>query len=73
MELEARGIATAIVVIEPMTPVAESTKRIMGIPGYEYCVMGRPYAGLTPEESATQAKRLIPRINQLLTSRQAYG
>ncbi len=69
MELEARGIPTAVVVVEPMVPIAESTKRLMGIPAYDYCVMGRPYAGLSPEESASQAKRLMPRINQLLTGK----
>ncbi len=67
LELEWAGVPSAVIIAEPLMGAAEAMKRLSGMAAYEYCLMDRPYSNMAPEELRQQARRLAPRITELLT------
>lgn len=66
--LERKGIPSAVLVTKPFDSQAKAMANLLGLPGYEYAVIGHPMGSLNEEQVLDRAKEAIDQVEKQLTS-----
>lgn len=66
--LESKGIPSVVLVTKPFNSQAKAMANLLGLPGYEYAVIGHPMGSLTDEQVLDRAKEAIEQVEKQLTS-----
>jgi hypothetical protein len=66
--LESKGIPSVVLVTRPFNSQAKAMANLLGLPGYEYAVIGHPMGSLTDEQVLDRAKEAIEQVEKQLTS-----
>ncbi len=69
IELEKRGVPTAVICTEPFTSSARAMARIGGIPDYPYVVLPHPLGSLSHQALRDRAVRAAPEVLRILLAR----
>ncbi len=67
IELEKRGVPTAVICTEPFRPTVEMVARVRGMPGYPVAYIPHPVGSLTDARLRERARAVAPEIRALLT------
>ncbi len=67
IELEKKGVPTAVICTEPFRPTVETVAKVRGMPGYPVAYIPHPVGSLTDEQLRERAKEVAPEIKTLLT------
>ena len=66
IELEKRGVPTAVICTEPFISSAKAMAQIGGIPDYPYVVVPHPLGSLAPETLRERARQAAPEVLRIL-------
>ena len=66
--LEQKGIPSVVLVTEPFNSQAKAMANLLGLPGYEYAVIGHPLGSLPEEQVRDRSSEAIDQVEKLLTS-----
>lgn len=66
--LEHKGIPSVVLVTRPFDSQAKAMANLLGLPGYEYAVIGHPMGSLTDEQVLERSKEAIAQVEKQLTS-----
>ena len=66
--LERKGIPSVVLVTKPFNSQAKAMANLLGLPGYEYAVIGHPMGSLTDEQVLGRSKEAIDQVEKQLTS-----
>ncbi len=66
--LERKGTPSVVLVTRPFNSQAKAMANLLGLPGYEYAVIGHPMGSLTEEQVLDRAKEAIDQVEKQLTS-----
>ena len=66
--LERKGTPSTVLVTKPFDTQARAMTTIMGLPGYQYAVMGHPMGSLTEEQVLGRANEVFPQVLEQLVS-----
>ncbi|MDA0768954.1 MAG: hypothetical protein BZY79_02765 [SAR202 cluster bacterium Casp-Chloro-G4] len=66
--LERKGIPSVVLVTKPFNSQAKAMANLLGLPGYEYAVIGHPMGSLTDEQVLDRAKEAIDQVEKQLTA-----
>jgi hypothetical protein len=66
--LETKGIPSVVLVTKPFNSQAKAMANLLGLPGYEYAVIGHPMGSLTDDQVLDRAKEAIEQVEKQLTS-----
>ena len=66
IELERRGITTAVVVTEPFIATGHAMAALDGAPGYRFAVVGHPTAALDGPELKAAARLAAEQCERIL-------
>ena len=66
--LERKGIPSVVLVTKPFNSQAKAMANLLGLPGYEYAVIGHPMGSLTDEQVLERSKEAIDQVEKQLTS-----
>lgn len=69
IELERRGVPTAVICTEEFVSSAKAQAAISGNPDYPFVVVSHPIGSLTPAELRRRAATAIPQVIAILTGR----
>ena len=69
VELEKRGVATAVICTEPFESGAQAMANLGGIPDYPFVIIQHPIGSLTPEQIRERAIEAAPQVIQSLIAR----
>ncbi len=69
IELEARGIPTAVICTEPFISSGKAMSRIKGIPDYPFVVAPHPLGSLSSEQLRQKAIQAAPEVLGILLAR----
>ncbi len=67
IELERRGVPTAVVCTEQFVSSVRAQAEICGNPLYPFVVVAHPIGSLTPRELEERADAAVPRVVAILT------
>ena len=67
IELERRGVPTAVICTDQFIASAKAQAEICGNPGYPFVVVAHPVGSLTPAELRERAKTAAPQVIDVLT------
>jgi len=67
IELEKKGVPTAVICTEPFRPTVEMVSKVRGMPDYPVAYIPHPVGSLTDEQLRGRAKEIAPTIRTLLT------
>jgi hypothetical protein len=67
LELEARGVPTAVVITEPFRPTVEAICETRSIRGDWFVVLEHPIGNLTESELRKRAETAVTKIGEILT------
>jgi hypothetical protein len=66
--LEKKGIPSTVLVTKPFDSQARAMTNLLGLPGYQYAVIGHPMGSLTEEQVLGRAKEALPQVLKQLTA-----
>ena len=66
MTAERQGVPAIGVMTERFVSAAELMARALGMPGYEFAVIGHPISSASPEQLADYARRVVEQARRLL-------
>ena len=66
--LEQKGIPSVVLVTKPFNSQAKAMANLLGLPGYQYAVIGHPMGSLTDDQVLDRSKEAIDQVVKLLTS-----
>ena len=66
--LENKGVPSVVLVTKPFNSQAKAMANLLGLPGYEYAVIGHPMGSLTDDQVLDRAKEAIEQVEKQLTS-----
>ena len=66
--LEHKGVPSVVLVTRPFDSQAKAMANLLGLPGYEYAVIGHPMGSLSEEQVLDRAKEAIDQVERQLTS-----
>ena len=69
IELEKRGVPTAVICTEPFISSARAMSKIGGIPEYPFVVLPHPLGSLSPEALREKAVQAAPEVLQILLAK----
>ena len=69
IELEKRGVPTAVICTEPFVSSAKAMAQIGGISDYPFAVVPHPLGSLTQETLRERAVQAAPQVLQLLLAK----
>ena len=67
IELERRGVPTAVICTDQFIASAKAQAEICGNPSYPFVVVAHPIGSLTPAELRDRAKTAAPQVIEVLT------
>ena len=67
MELDERGVPTAVICTDAFAPTARAQASICGIPEYPFALVPHPLGSLGDEELAARAMKALPQVVDILT------
>ena len=67
MELEKRGVPTAVICTDQFILSAKAQAAICGNPGYPFVVVAHPIGSLTAAELKARAQTALPQVIDILT------
>ena len=67
IELERRGVPTAVICTDEFIASARAQAAICGSPGYPFVVVAHPIGSLTPAELRERARTAVPQVIEILT------
>lgn len=68
LELETRGVPTAVICTEPFRPTADAIRKSRGVPDYPFVVVDHPIGSLNDDELQSRADVATPAALRILTS-----
>jgi hypothetical protein len=68
IELERRGVPTAVICTDEFARSAKAQAAICGNPDYPFVVVPHPIGSLTAAELAARARTAAPQVIEILTS-----
>jgi hypothetical protein len=68
LELEARGVPTAVVITEPFRPTVEAILQTRSVREDWFAVLEHPIGNLTEAELRERAAMAVSRVMEILTS-----
>ena len=66
--LERKGTPSVVLVTKPFNSQAKAMANLLGLPGYEYAVIGHPMGSLTDEQVLDRSKEALDQVEKHLTS-----
>jgi len=66
IELETRGVVTALICTDQFITTAKAMAQIRGIPDYPFAIVPHPMGSLTPQEVRAKAEAAVPKVIELL-------
>jgi hypothetical protein len=69
IELEKRGVPTALICTEQFIRTAQTMAKICGLPDYPFAVIPHPLGNLEPAEVRVRAEAAAPEIRRILLDR----
>ena len=66
--LEKKGVPSTVLVTKPFDSQARAMTTLLGLPGYQYAVIGHPMGSLTDEQVLDRAKEALPQVLKQLTA-----
>lgn len=66
MTAERQGVPAIGVMTERFVSAAELMARALGMPGYEFAVIGHPISSASPEQLADYARHVVEQVRHLL-------
>ena len=69
IELEKRGVPTAVICTEPFISSARAMSKIGGIPEYPFVVLPHPLGSLSPEALREKAVQAAPEVLRILLAK----
>ena len=67
MELDDRGVPTAVICTDAFAPTARAQAAICGIPEYPFALVPHPLGSLGEAELETRAQKALPQVIDILT------
>ena len=69
IELEKRGVPTAVICTDPFISSAVAMSKLGGIPNYPFVVLPHPLGSLTPEILRERAIQAAPEVLRILLAK----
>ena len=69
IELEKRGVPTAVICTQPFVSSGKAMSRLLGIPDYPFVVVPHPLGSLTLEALRERAVQAAPQVLRILLTR----
>ena len=69
VELEKRGVATAVICTEPFESSGRAMSKIGGIPDYPFVLISHPLGSLDRETLRSRAVQAAPEVLQILSAK----
>ncbi len=69
IELEKKGVPTAVICTDPFVSSAVAMSKLGGIPKYPFVVLPHPLGSLTPETLRERAIQAAPEVLRILLAR----
>ena len=69
IELEKRGVPTAVICTDPFISSAVAMSKLGGIPNYPFVAVPHPLGSLTPEKLRERAIQAAPEVLRILLAR----
>jgi hypothetical protein len=69
IELEKRGIPTAVICTEPFVTSAKAMSVLGGIPDFPFVTLQHPLGSLTPEQLRQKAIQAAPEVLRILLAK----
>ncbi len=66
IELDDRGLPTAVLVTEPFIPTVKEIAKIRALPDYPFVVLEHPLGSLSDAELRRRARQAAPQIARIL-------
>lgn len=73
INIEQRGIPTAVICTQPFIPTARAMARICNLPDYPFAVVGHPIGSLTPAGLRQRAELALPQVVAILEQGRVAG
>jgi hypothetical protein len=71
IELEKRGIPTALICTEQFIRTAQTMAKICGLPDYPFAIIAHPLGNLEPDEVRIRAEGVASDVRRILVERGA--
>jgi hypothetical protein len=68
LELETRGVPTAVICTEPFRPTAEAICQSRGVPGYRFAIVDHPIGSLDEHELRARAATAMQQAISILAN-----
>ena len=69
IELEKRGVPTAVICTEPFINSAKAMSKLGGIPEYPFVILPHPLGSLSPDVLRERAMQAAPEVVQILLAK----